>query len=100
MVERINWSWTANQNFIVGSFAITFKSASLSGARHWVGWDPTTQRIRSWIFDDSGAFGEGAWSREGDKWSIRTTSVLQDGKKATATFVVADRCRHNHIASQ
>jgi hypothetical protein len=89
MVERITWSWTANQNFIVGSFSTTFKSASMRGAKHWVGWDPTTQRIRSWIFDDSGAFGEGAWGREGEKWSIKTTSVLQDGKKATATFVVA-----------
>jgi hypothetical protein len=88
MAERITWSWTANQNFIVGSFATTFKSASMRGAKHWVGWDPTTQRIRSWIFDDSGAFGEGAWGREGEKWSIKTTSVLQDGKKAMAIFVV------------
>jgi uncharacterized protein (TIGR02246 family) len=88
MVERVIWSWTANQNFIVGSFSTTFKSASMRGAKHWIGWDPATQRIRSWIFDDSGAFGEGAWSRDGDKWSIKTTSVLQDGKKASATFVV------------
>lgn len=89
VAERVSWSWTANRNFIVGSFSTTFNSASLRGARHWIGWDPTTQRIRSWIFDDSGAFGEGVWSRNGDKWTVRTSSVLQDGRKATATFVVA-----------
>ena len=89
VVERVTWAWTANQNFIVGSFSTSYKSAPMSGARHWIGWDPTSQRIRSWIFDDSGAFGEGAWTLDGDKWTIRTTSVLQDGKKAAATFVVA-----------
>jgi uncharacterized protein (TIGR02246 family) len=88
-VERVAWAWTGNQNFVVGSFSTTFKSASMSGAKQWIGWDPTAQRIRSWIFDDSGAFGEGTWSRDREKWSIKTTSVLQDGKKATASFIIA-----------
>src|SRR5262249_28746256 len=88
-VERISLAWAANQNFIVGSFATTFKGASLGSAKQWIGWDPLTQRIRSWVFDESGAFGEGAWTRDGDRWTIKTSSVLQDGKKAAATFIIA-----------
>lgn len=89
VAERISFAWTSNRNFIVGSFSTTYRAASMTGAKHWVGWDPTNQRIRSWIFDDSGAFGEGAWSLEGIKWTIKTSSVLQDGKKAKATYIIA-----------
>jgi uncharacterized protein (TIGR02246 family) len=88
-LERISLAWAAHQNFIVGSFSTTFKGAPLGSVKQWIGWDPLTQRIRLWTFDESGAFGEGAWSRDGDKWTVKTSSVLQDGKKATATFIIA-----------
>src|SRR5947208_10262820 len=50
--------------------------------------DPQARRVRSWIFDAAGGFGEGAWTREGNRWVVKTTSVLQDGKRATATIVL------------
>jgi uncharacterized protein (TIGR02246 family) len=86
--EHLSLSWADNQNFIVGTFRATVKNVSVGAATHWVGWDPQTKRIRSWIFDATGGFGEGAWSRAGDKWTIKTTSVLQDGKKAAAMIVL------------
>jgi uncharacterized protein (TIGR02246 family) len=84
--EHLSLSWTDNQNFIVGSFAATVKGVSVGRATHWIGWDPQAKRVRSWIFDATGGFGEGSWTRDGDRWVVKTTSVLQDGKKATATF--------------
>ena len=86
--ERLTLSWTDNQNFLVGSFAATADGVTVGRATHWVGWDPRAKRVRSWVFDASGGFGEGAWSKDGDKWVVKTTSVLQDGKAATATFVL------------
>ncbi len=56
---------------------------------HWIGWDPAAKKIRSWIFDADGGFGEGAWSKDGKKWIIKTHSILRDGKKATATYTIA-----------
>jgi hypothetical protein len=47
-----------------------------------------TKQIRSWNFEADGGFGEGAWTKDGDKWIIKTTSVLADGSKVTATNVV------------
>jgi hypothetical protein len=86
--EHLSVSWTDTQNFLVASFAATVKGVSVGRATHWVGWDPRAKHIRSWIFDATGGFGQGAWSRDGDRWVIKTTSVLPDGKKATATFLL------------
>jgi uncharacterized protein (TIGR02246 family) len=84
--EHLSLSWTDNQNFIVGTFTTSRKGVSVGHATHWIGWDPQAKRIRSWIFDASGGFGEGAWTRDGDKWVVKTKSVHQDGKNAAATF--------------
>jgi hypothetical protein len=84
--ENLSLSWTEGQNFIVGTFKQTVKGVSVGEATHWVGWDPRTKRIRSWIFDTAGGFGEGEWIKEGDKWVVKTTSVHQDGKPASMTI--------------
>ncbi len=86
--EHLSLSWTDNRNFLVGTFAATVKGVEVGKATHWVGWDPQAKRIRSWIFDAAGGFGEGAWTRDGDKWVLKTKSVLQDGKNATATYLL------------
>jgi uncharacterized protein (TIGR02246 family) len=87
-VEHISLSWTETRNFIIGSISTTVKNVSVGSAKQWIGWDPTAKRIRSWSFDDTGAFGEGAWTMDGDKWAIKSATILQDGKKATATYIL------------
>jgi uncharacterized protein (TIGR02246 family) len=87
-VEHISLSWTETQNFIIGSFSTSVKNVSVGSAKQWIGWDPHAMRIRSWSFDDTGAFGEGTWTQEGDMWVIKSSTVLQDGKKATATYII------------
>jgi uncharacterized protein (TIGR02246 family) len=88
--ERVALAWSDNQNFLVGSFTTTFKNVPVVSATQWIGWDPLAKRVRSWVFDASGAFGEGSWTTaDGNKWVIRTSSVLQSGKRATATFILA-----------
>jgi uncharacterized protein (TIGR02246 family) len=87
-VEHISLSWTDASNFIVGNFSTTAKDLSLGSATLWVGWDPVAKRIRSWSFDETGAFGEGAWSQDGDKWVIKSSTILQDGSKATANYIL------------
>jgi uncharacterized protein (TIGR02246 family) len=86
--EHISLSWTETRNFIIGSFSTTVKDVSVGSAKQWIGWDPLGKQIRSWSFDDTGAFGEGAWSKEGDKWTMKSSTVLPDGKKASATYIL------------
>ena len=87
-VDRIALAWSENQQFLVVTFTSSFKNISLGGATQWIGWDPEAKSIRSWSFDNTGGFGQGIWTREGDKWLIKSTSMLRDGKKASATNVV------------
>jgi uncharacterized protein (TIGR02246 family) len=87
-IERLSVSWTENENFIIANFATTLGDSSIGSATQWIGWDPLAKRVRSWIFDAAGGFGEGSWTTNEKKCVIKTTSVTQDGKKATATYVV------------
>ena len=50
-----------------------------------IGWDPLNARIRSWIFDSNGGFGEGLWVKDGKKWVVGTSGVLPDGGTGGST---------------
>jgi uncharacterized protein (TIGR02246 family) len=86
--ERLSVAWTDNQNFIKAKFSTTVKKANVGSATQRIGWDPEGKRIRSWIFDESGGFGEGIWTQDGKKWVAKTTHVLHDGTKMMATYVI------------
>jgi uncharacterized protein (TIGR02246 family) len=88
--ERLSVTWGPNENFVIATFARTSGAVTLGSATQWIGWDPAEKRVRSWIFDAAGGFGEGSWTRDGKSWVIKTTSTLQDGKKGTATYVVTE----------
>ncbi len=88
-MERLSFNWAENQNFITATFSTTARNVPLASAKLWIGWDPLDKRVRSWMFDANGGFGEGSWVREEKKWVVKTTSVRRDGKKATATYVLA-----------
>jgi hypothetical protein len=80
--------WTKNKNFISRSFAVSFgDQVNLEGTQV-IGWDPSKQVIRSWIFDSDGGFGVGVWSQKGNRWTIRALRVLPDGRKASAVNVL------------
>jgi len=87
-VGRLSFSWGPSQNFIVGTFATTFKNINLTSGTQWIGWDPKAKKIRSWTFDNSGGFGGGTWTADGNKWTIKTHTILRDGKKVEATNIV------------
>jgi uncharacterized protein (TIGR02246 family) len=88
MGGRLSLAWTDNQNFITGTFTQTVNNISVGSATHWIGWDPVDKRVRSWIFDAAGGFGEGAWTRDGNKWLIKLENVRRDGTKSSGTAVV------------
>jgi hypothetical protein len=46
------------------------------------------KQVRSWSFYSRGGFGEAAWTKDGDRWALKTTARLADGKKVSATNIV------------
>jgi uncharacterized protein (TIGR02246 family) len=85
---RSSYDWAENQNFIVSSFATTLDGVPVAGGTQWIGWDATEKQIRSWSFYSHGGFGEAVWTQEGNKWALKTTANLPDGKKVTATNII------------
>lgn len=52
------------------------------------GYDPLSSRIVSWHFAPDGGYGSGTWSRDGDTWSEKATSVQPDAKVAHALYII------------
>jgi hypothetical protein len=54
----------------------------------FIGWDPQSGQIKSWLFNSEGGHGEGMWNRTGDnEWVIKATGVLRDGRPTSATQI-------------
>lgn len=76
--------WTKNRNFLRRSFAVVIGDhIDMSGVQI-IGWDPSQKKIRSWVFDSEGGFGESTWTHKGDQWFIQNSSTLADGRKASS----------------
>jgi uncharacterized protein (TIGR02246 family) len=85
---RASYDWAENQNFIVSSFATTLDGIPVVGGTQWIGWDAVEKQVRSWSFYSRGGFGEATWTKDGNKWALRTTARTADGKKASAANIV------------
>jgi uncharacterized protein (TIGR02246 family) len=83
-----SYSWADNRNFIVSTFATTVNGIPVVGGTQWIGWDAIDKQVRSWSFYSRGGFGEAVWTRDGDKWVIKTTARTADGKKVSVTNVL------------
>lgn len=83
-----NCHWAKNQNFLIRSFTISVRDrVNLSGMQI-IGWDPAHRRIRSWVFDSNGGFGEGQWSKKGKSWHVQTTGTAADGRKVSSVNIL------------
>jgi len=78
------FTWAKDYAFINGTFRVTVgDSVDLEGTQV-IGWDPVAKKLRSWIFDTKGGFGEGEWSSAGNKWTVKMKSTLGTGEKASS----------------
>lgn len=80
--------WAKNQNFLIRSFTVAIRDRVALSGMQIVGWDPAAKKIRSWVFDSDGGFGEGSWSKKGSAWHIQTTGTRADGKKASSVHII------------
>lgn len=85
-VVNTTWSWAPGGNFLIAEFDVRRDGESSLVGKHRVAWDPQAKTFRSWIFDQSGGFAEGLWSRNGDVWNINFKATLADGGTATTTL--------------
>jgi uncharacterized protein (TIGR02246 family) len=81
--------WSANRSFLVRSYAVERGDGSTHQGSQIIGWDPRQERIRCWMFDSGGSFGEGTWTQSQDGWIVKYSQILADGRRAGGTQVIS-----------
>ncbi len=89
--------WSEDKNFILQDLNVQMAGRSAMKVTQRIGWDPLSKRMRSWVFDSEGGFGEGIWARSGDAWVIKATGVRPDGAAASATNVVMPLGKDSYV---
>lgn len=84
-VVRSSCRWSKDKNFLLQQFKVTVNGKEAMDISQRIGWDPLNKRIRSWVFDSEGGYGESFWTRDGAGWIIKATAVRPDGTTASAT---------------
>jgi uncharacterized protein (TIGR02246 family) len=85
---EISARWNATETFLLRDLKVLRAGQVAFQAAQRIGWDPISHKIRSWIFDSDGGYGEASWSRDGESWVIQASGVLPDGRQTSATSVV------------
>ncbi len=87
-VARFDCRWSEDGNFLIRSFALKWAGQLVMTGTQRIGWDPLARQIRSWEFDSQGGFGEGRWSRDGERWSVKHSAVRPEGTTVSATNIM------------
>ncbi len=81
--------WSLNKNFIVRDYTIEIANEKAMSGVMWLGWDPQSGQVKSWVFDSGGGHGEAHWTRIGDnEWMLKARGVSRDGQANSATQVI------------
>ena len=80
--------WADNRSYLVRHYTVEVAGAKAVSGTMFVGWDPQTGQIKSWVFDSEGGHGEGLWTRASEsQWVVKAHGVLRDGRPTSATQV-------------
>jgi uncharacterized protein (TIGR02246 family) len=80
--------WADNNSFLVRTYSSEVQGEKRASGTMFIGWDPQSGQIKSWLFDSNGGHGEGLWTRTGaNEWVIKAQGVLSDGRPTSATQI-------------
>jgi uncharacterized protein (TIGR02246 family) len=88
-VVETSCHWSDDKNYLIRKFTMRISGQPVTGGTQRIGWDPRSEQIKSWVFDNDGGYSEGLWSRlEKNRWVIKADGVLADGKCVSATQIL------------
>jgi uncharacterized protein (TIGR02246 family) len=83
-----NVRWADNRSYLVRTYKVEMQGEKGASGTMFIGWDPQSGQIKSWLFDSNGGHGEALWVRTGDKeWVVKAQGVLHDGRPTSATQI-------------
>jgi uncharacterized protein (TIGR02246 family) len=89
--------WSLDGHFLLQEFDLQLNGREAMKVSQRIGWDPLAKRIRSWVFDSEGGFGESIWSPDGNNWIIKASAVRPDGTTASATNFLTPTGKDGYI---
>jgi uncharacterized protein (TIGR02246 family) len=87
-VVNTSCKWSDDGNFLIRDFTMKTQGQPVLSGTQRIGWDAVKRQFKTWIFDSQGGFGDGYWTKDGDRWLIKADGVRQDGQPASATNIV------------
>jgi uncharacterized protein (TIGR02246 family) len=80
--------WADGQSYLIRDYSVQIQGEVAASGTMFIGWDPQSGQIKSWVFDSTGGHGEGLWTRTGEKeWVVKAQGVLRDGRPTSATQI-------------
>lgn len=80
--------WSEDGNYLLQDYVVKTRRGAVMKGTQRIAWDPLRHTIRSWAFDQSGAFTEATWTPLEDAWILKVEGVTPDGHGVSVTRVV------------
>lgn len=96
-VVQISCKWSEDKNYLLVDFNAKVQGKPAMKSSQRIGWDPLTEKIKSWVFDSDGGHGEGLWTPVENRWVIKSFAVLPDGQTGSATIVLEPRDKDSYL---
>lgn len=96
-VVRITCRWSEDQNFLQVDFAAQVEGRPALKSHQRIGWDPLTGKIKSWVFDSDGGHGEALWTQVENRWVVKSSAVLPDGRVGSATLILEPQDKDRYL---
>lgn len=87
VIVKTKVQWDKYKNFLTQEFSVATEGKSQLEGKQIIAWDPINEKIRSWVFDSDGGFGEGSWKKKNGSWVVEASQTLADGTRASAINV-------------
>lgn len=93
----ISCRWSDDKNYLLADYNVKVLGKPALKSTQRIGWDPLTKKIKSWLFDSDGGRGEGTWTQVDNRWVIKATAVLPDGRIGSATLTVTPSDKDSYV---
>ena len=80
--------WSEDGNYLLQDYVVKARRGAVMKGTQRIAWDPLRHTIRSWAFDQSGAFTEATWTPLDDAWILKAEGVTPDGEGVSVTRIV------------
>jgi uncharacterized protein (TIGR02246 family) len=96
-VVSILCRWSDDKNFLLVDFNAKMQGKPGMKSNQRIGWDPLAGKVKSWVFDSDGGYGDGVWTQVENRWVIKSSAVMPDGMTGSATIILEPNGKDGYV---